>query len=126
MSEMQLVADRVVVIGRGRLVADLSVSEMLRGLGGPTVRVRTPEVDQLADALARRASDVRRTGPEEMEVEGLAAADVGDAARGLGLALHHLSDVEQSLEHAYLALTADDVEYHGTPGHPATRTGAPA
>lgn len=114
MSEMQLVADRVVVIGRGRLVADVTVAEMLRGLGGPTVRVRTPEPEPLTDALAGRAIDVRRTGPEEIEVEGIGAAEVGDTARELGLALHHLSDVERSLEHAYLELTAGDVEYHGT------------
>jgi ABC-2 type transport system ATP-binding protein len=113
MSEMQLVADRVVVIGRGRLVADLTVEEMLRGLGTSQVRVRTPSPDELADALARSAT-VARTGPEELEVEGLTAAEVGDRARELGLALHHLSDVEHSLEHAYLQLTDVDVEYHGT------------
>jgi ABC-2 type transport system ATP-binding protein len=119
MSEMQLVADRVVVIGRGRLVAELTVQEMLRGLGTSQVRVRTPSPDELASALAQSAT-VARTGPDELQVEGLTAAEVGDRARALGLALHHLSDVEHSLEHAYLQLTDGDVEYHGA------TTGAPA
>ena len=113
MSEMQLVADRVIVIGRGRLVADLTVEEMLRGLGAQKVRVRTPYPDVLAASLT--SATVVRTGPEELEVEGIAAVEVGDQAHALGLPVHHLSEVEQSLEHAYLRLTEHDVEYQGAP-----------
>jgi ABC-2 type transport system ATP-binding protein len=120
MSEMQLVADRVVVIGRGRLVTDTTVEEILRGVGGTRVRVRTPSADVLADALGENAS-ITRTGAEELEIEGVTAVQIGDRARALGIALYHLSDVEQSLEHAYLRLTEDDVEYHG-----ATTAGAQA
>lgn len=119
MSEMQLVADRVVVIGRGRLVADVTVEEMLRGVGSTKVRVRTPSADLLAATFGEDAP-IRRTSADELEIDGLTAVEVGDRARTLGIALHHLSDVEQSLEHAYLRLTEDDVEYHGT------KTGAQA
>ena len=115
MSEMQLVADRVVVIGRGRLVADVTVEEMLRGLGAARVRVRTPSADALADALSGSAT-IARADAEELEIEGLSAVEVGNRAQALGLALHHLSDVEQSLERAYLQLTEEDVEYRGSTG----------
>lgn len=113
MSEMQLVADRVVVIGRGRLVADVTIEEMLRGVGGAKVRVRTPSPDLLAGALAERGTVVR-IAADELEVEGVSAVEVGDRAQALGIAVHHLSSGEQSLEDAYLRLTEDDVEYHGT------------
>jgi ABC-2 type transport system ATP-binding protein len=112
MSEMQLVADRVVVIGRGRLVTDVTVEEMLNGIGGSRVRVRTPSVDVLAGALGENAS-ITRIGADELEIEGSTAVEIGDRAKALGIAVHHLSDVERSLEHAYLRLTEDDIEYHG-------------
>ena len=120
MSEMQLIADRVVVIGRGRLIADADIDEVLDGLGGRRVRVRTPRVDELhraltdgAHATGLRPTHVERTGPDELEVGGLAGAEVGDLAHALGLPVHHLADVERSLEHAYLSLTEDSVEHHG-------------
>jgi ABC-2 type transport system ATP-binding protein len=122
MSEMQLVADRVVVIGRGRLIADAATDEVLRGLGGRRVRVRTPGADRLHRAIEGAdtgASQVERTGADELEVSGLAATRVGELAHALGLPVHHLADVEQSLEDAYLSLTQDSVEHHGHGGRPA-------
>ncbi len=112
MSEVQLIADRVVIIGRGRLIADADIDEVLSGLGGRRVRVRTPQSDDLHRALADRASVVRST-PGELEVTGLGAPEIGDLAHALGVTIHHLADVEQSLEHAYLSLTEDSVDYHG-------------
>ncbi len=105
MSEVQLVADRVVVIGDGRLVADSTVAELLGRSGGPRVRVRTPRPGDLLGHLPAHAV-VDRTGAGELELAGVAAADVGDLAHAVGVPVHHLSEVEQSLEHAYLALTA--------------------
>lgn len=118
MSEIQTVADRVVVIGRGQLVADVTVDEMIRGLGGSRVRVRTPAAEVLAGALAGKAV-LTRVGPAELEVTGLTCAEVGERAGALGIALHHLSEIEQSLEEAYLSLTTDEVEFRG-----ATRGGS--
>jgi ABC-2 type transport system ATP-binding protein len=112
MSEMQLIADRVVVIGRGRLIADADIGDVLRDLGGHRVRVRTRQADALAAALGTRAA-VTRTGPEELEVAGLTASDVGELAHAHGVPVHHLADVEQSLEDAYLTLTGESVEHHG-------------
>lgn len=109
MSEMQLIADRVVVIGRGRLVTDVTVAEML---SASRVRVRTPSADALADALDGKAN-LTRIGADELEIEGATAVEIGDRAQSLGIALHHLSEVERSLEHAYLRLTENDIEYHG-------------
>ncbi|HYG93153.1 MAG TPA: ABC transporter ATP-binding protein [Nocardioides sp.] len=126
MSEMQLIADRVIVIGRGRLIADTDIEAMLRGLDAQRVRVRSPRADALAEALTPRASSIDRTGPDELEVAGLPAHEIGDAAHRVGVPLHHLAEVQHSLEHAYLRLTEDSVDYHGhTPAQePATLDGA--
>ncbi|MEV0283137.1 MULTISPECIES: ABC transporter ATP-binding protein [unclassified Kribbella] len=113
MSEMQLIADRIVIIGRGRLIAEAPVDEILRGLGGQRVRIRTPQIDVLQEALADRAA-VERTAADELEVTGLTAKELGDLAYSLGLPVHHLAGLEQSLEHAYLALTEESVDYHGS------------
>ena len=118
MSEMQLIADRVVIIGRGRLIADAEIDDVLRGLGGARVRVRTPRADDLHGALDGRAT-VDRTASGELEITGLSAAEIGDLAHSLGVRVHHLAEVEQSLEHAYLSLTDDSIDYHGHPPDPA-------
>jgi ABC-2 type transport system ATP-binding protein len=118
MSEMQLIADRVVIIGGGRLIADADIDDVLRGLDGQRVRVRTPAPDELHRALAEHASVARTAAPDELEVTGLPAAEVGDLAHAHGIPLHHLAEVEQSLEHAYLSLTEDSVDYHGVAAEP--------
>ena len=109
MSEVQLVADRVVVIGDGRLVADSTVAELLGRSGGPRVRVSTPRPDDLLAHLPAHAV-VERTGTDELEVAGVGPAEVGDLAHAVGVPVHHLSEVEQSLEHAYLALTGREAD----------------
>ena len=102
----------MVVIGRGRLIADTDMPGLLRGLGGQRVRVRTPQADDLERALGPQA-EVERPAPDELEVSGLLASEVGDLAHGQGIRLHHLAEVEQSLEDAYLSLTEGSVEHHG-------------
>jgi ABC-2 type transport system ATP-binding protein len=119
MSEMQLIADRVVIIGKGRLVADAEIGEVLGGLGGAHVRVRTPDAEALRAALAGRGT-VEQVGHDELEVAGLTAAEIGDVAHERGVRLHRLSEVEQSLENAYLSLTEDSVEYAGAQPETAT------
>ena len=109
MSEVQLVADRVVVIGEGRLVADSTVSELLGRAGGPRVRVCTPRPDDLLRHLPAHAV-AERTGTDELEVAGVGPAVVGDIAHAVGVPVHHLSEVEQSLEHAYLTLTGQQAD----------------
>ncbi|MFC0626372.1 ABC transporter ATP-binding protein [Kribbella deserti] len=113
MSEMQQTADRLVVIGRGRLIADATTADILRGLGRREVRVRSSQPDLLLSRLREHGLVVERVEPQELRIEGSTAAEVGDLAYALGVALHHLSDVEQSLEQAFIELTSDSVEYHG-------------
>lgn len=113
MSEMQQTADRLVVIGRGRLVADATMDEVLAGLGGRQVRVRTTGLDLLACRLQELGRVVRHVDGQEAVVDGSDAREVGDVAHHLGLAVHHLSEVEQSLEQAFLELTDDTVDFHG-------------
>jgi ABC-2 type transport system ATP-binding protein len=113
MSEMQLIADRVVIIGRGRLIADSPVTQILGDLDGQRVRVRTPAATDLSRALEQRAVSVERTGPDEIEVDGLTAEAIGTVAHQILVPLHHLAEIQQSLEHAYLRLTEDSVEHHG-------------
>jgi ABC-2 type transport system ATP-binding protein len=83
MSEVQLIADRVVIIGRGRLIADADRDEVLRGLGGPRVRVRSPRPSELRRALDGRAA-VEDTAPDELQVSGMDAARIGDLAHAAG------------------------------------------
>ena len=112
MSEMQLVADRVVVVGRGRLVLDASLEQMLDQLGGATVLVRTTEPDRLSAALPSGAVGTV-TGPQQLEVTGTSAQALGDLAFARGIPVHGLAEVGRSLEEAYLALTGDSIEYSG-------------
>ena len=123
MSEMQQIADRLVVIGRGRLIADTTTEEILRGLGRRQVRVRTPQADQLALRLRKHGLTVVPVDGHELQVEGAADA-VGELANSFSIPLHHLSEVQHSLEQAYLELTGDSVEFHGGGSEPARTTEA--
>ncbi|ERK72897.1 ABC transporter, ATP-binding protein [Leifsonia aquatica ATCC 14665] len=111
MSEMAQTADHIIVLGRGRILADAPVDQILAGATRNAVRVRTPQVEELARAIA--SADVTVTGVESqlIEVSGLTAAQVGDAAARSGVVLHELTPLSASLEEAYLELTHDEVEY---------------
>ena len=113
MSEMQQTADRLIVIGRGRLIVDTTTADVLRGLGGSEVRVRTQHLEVLSERLQQQGFAVRRTDLHEAHVSGASATQIGDLAHAWGVPLHHLSDVEQSLEQAFIELTSDSVEFHG-------------
>jgi ABC-2 type transport system ATP-binding protein len=109
MSEMEDTADHLVVVGRGRLLADVPVDDLLAGYA--EVRVASPSLAVLAAALERAGADVSADGPDALRVHGLDVAAVGDVAFEAGVRLHELTRVTVSLEEAYLALTNDDVEY---------------
>jgi ABC-2 type transport system ATP-binding protein len=111
MSEMAQTADHIVVLGRGRVLADAPVDRILAGATRNAVRVRTPQPEQLARAVA--GADVAVTGIETqlLEITGLTAAQIGEAAAREGIVLHELTPISASLEEAYLELTQDDVEY---------------
>jgi ABC-2 type transport system ATP-binding protein len=111
LSEMQQTADRLIVIGRGRLIADATTDEILRGLGNLQVRVRSSRSDDLLTALREHGLTVARVDADELQVEDGSASDVGELANSLHIPLHHLSEVAQSLEDAYLALTGASVQF---------------
>ncbi|MDL4776892.1 MULTISPECIES: ABC transporter ATP-binding protein [Thermomonosporaceae] len=126
MSEMELMADRLVVIGRGRLIADAPVAEVIAGSSRNAVRVRSPRAGDLAALLAAE-------GVEVVEVEGwdLVAVEVSLERVGLlchehGIPLYELSAREASLEEAYMELTGASVEYGAAAGIPAAGAGARA
>jgi ABC-2 type transport system ATP-binding protein len=109
MSEMEDTADHLVVVGRGRLLADVPVDDLLAGY--EEVRVESPSAAVLAAALERAGADVVADGPDGLRVHGLGVAAVGDLAFEAGVRLHELTRVTVSLEDAYLALTRGEVEY---------------
>ena len=114
LSEMHQTADRLVVIGRGRLIADATTADILRGLGGGRVRVRSAQSEELLTGLRERGLSATRTDSDELEVEDGTASDVGEVANALRIPLHHLTEVAQSLEDAYLALTGSSVQFAGS------------
>jgi ABC-2 type transport system ATP-binding protein len=112
MSEMALTADHLVVIGRGRVLADCSMSEFIADHAASYVRVRSPQRGEVADLLIRQGLDVAAHEDEELRVQGLDAAAIGELVGKNGLYLHELTLVRSSLEDAFMTLTADSVEYH--------------
>jgi ABC-2 type transport system ATP-binding protein len=119
MSEMALTAEHLIVIGRGRLIADLSVDEFLRGASKKAVLVRSPQATRLAEALAGPDVAVEPTVDGALQVTGLTAEQVGEAAAARSIVLHELTPVRASLEEAFMDVTRDDVEFHAiTSGEP--------
>ena len=112
-SEIALVADHLVVIGRGELIADTSVSELHRAASGVVVQVRTPRPNDLARQLLDDGITVTTDDePGHLLVTGIDAARIGDAALAAGIPIHALIPTEVSLEEAFMRLTRDAVEFH--------------
>lgn len=97
MSEMALTAEHVIVVGRGRLMADMSMAELIAQASSSAVLVRSPQADALADALGSTDVTVSRTDDGSLEITGLTAAEIGDQARDLGISLHGLAPRTASL-----------------------------
>jgi len=111
MSEMALTADHVIVLGRGRVLADASIDDLVRSWTSNTVTVRSPRADDLARLLAGPDVSVTSGEPGVLQIAGLGAPAIGDAAAANGIPLHELTPRVGSLEDAYLALTEGSVEY---------------
>ncbi|MFD5112904.1 ATP-binding cassette domain-containing protein [Streptomyces sp. NPDC058391] len=117
MSEMALVADHLVVVGRGRLLADTTVKDLVREAGGDSVTVATAEPARLREVLSGPGVEITgRAGSEELYVTGISARAIGLKAAEHGIALFELSVRTVSLEEAFMDLTRDAVEYHGSTG----------
>jgi ABC-2 type transport system ATP-binding protein len=120
MSEMENTADHLIVIGRGKLIADCTVDEFIAANSQLQVRVRTPQPDQLAKLVAAAGGTVRENGDGVMVVSGLETSQIGDLAYDNAVRLHELAPAQASLEQAFMELTASSVEFHaGIPGEPA-------
>jgi ABC-2 type transport system ATP-binding protein len=128
MSEMENTADHLIVIGRGKLIADCGMDEFIARSSGLTVLVRTPQPDALARAVTTAGATLMAAGDgdgsaDELQVRGLSTDRIGDIAFANGIRLHHLAPAKASLEQAFMELTADSVEYHaGVPAHAGAHT----
>ena len=119
MSEIAQTADHLVVIGRGRLIADTSVDDVVAQASlGAAVRVGSPRADELRSEIAGPGVTVEAVEPGVLLVRGMTSAAIGDAAARAGIALHELTAQQATLEEAFMSLTGDSVEYHAI-GRPA-------
>jgi ABC-2 type transport system ATP-binding protein len=118
MAEMENTADHLIVIGRGRLIADCSMADFIAGSSAQAVLVRTPQRELLAAAVAAAGGTVS-PADGDLSVRGLTEEQIADLAFANGIRLHHLAPAKVSLEQAFMELTADSVEYHaGLPASP--------
>ncbi len=111
LSEMALTAQELVVIGRGKLIAQCSTEEFVAQATESTVLVRSPQLALLRSALGQLGASVRDEG-DSLVVSGMDIAKIGELAAEKGVALHELSPQRGSLEEAFIQLTGDAVEYH--------------
>jgi ABC-2 type transport system ATP-binding protein len=112
MSEMAMTADQLVVIGRGRLIAETPVAEFIARSSQQFVRVRTSQVVELSVAVAGAGGLVVDEDDGAMSVSGLCAAAIGELAASVGATLHELSPQMASLEDAFMEMTRDCIEFH--------------
>jgi len=111
MSEMALTADHLIMLGRGRVIADAPVADIIGGAGSNTVRVRSPQATRLATLLAQPDVTVTAGEQDTLDVTGISAVEIGEQAAAAGIVLHELTSIGASLEDAYMALTQNEVEY---------------
>jgi len=111
MSEMAQTADHIIVLGRGRVLADATLPDLVRTWTTTTVSVRTRRLPELAHAIQRHGVTVSQNGTDTLKANGITATDIGLIAAERGIPLQELVPTAGSLEDAYLALTGDSVEY---------------
>jgi ABC-2 type transport system ATP-binding protein len=121
MSEMAQTADHVLVIGRGRIIADAPMQDIIAGTGKARTRVRSDAPGVLANAVAGEGVSVRAVDGECLEITGVEPRAIAAVALERQVLVWELTPIESSLEEAYLDLTKDDVEYHSqdVASHPA-------
>jgi ABC-2 type transport system ATP-binding protein len=111
MSEMAITADRLVIIGRGRLIAQTTIEDFLAGGTGNYVRVRSPQADTLTTLLQTQGATVTRPAGDTLRITGTSPDAVGELARTHGIPLQELSTQQASLEQRYMELTNDALDY---------------
>jgi ABC-2 type transport system ATP-binding protein len=118
MSEMALTADHLIVIGRGRLLADTTMTAFIEANARSCVRIRTPEPRRLRETLATAGIPVRRAEDGALEAYEAEPARIGELVAANGLTVHEVSVRSASLEEAFMRLTSDAVEYRAEGGRP--------
>ncbi|MGQ4485290.1 ABC transporter ATP-binding protein [Streptomyces sp. SAS_281] len=119
MSEMALTADRLVVIGRGRLLADTTVTEFTATAGSSSVTVLTPQATTLSDLLRGPGIEITTTpGSDRLDVRGTDAEHIGRTAAAHAIPLYELTPRTASLEQAFMDLTQESVDYRTTSAAP--------
>ena len=111
MSEMELVADQLVILGRGRLLAEKSMHEFIAEASGLSTRVASPQASSIRDAIVGPDVTVDYVEPGVIQVQGISAPEIGELAAQNGWVLHELTPKQVSLEDAYLSLTESSIEY---------------
>ncbi len=119
MSEMALTATRLVVVGRGKLIADTTVEEFIASAGGDAVTVRSPQAGELRELLLGPDVTVRSEQNDVLHVQGLSAQQIGLAAWRAHLPVFELTVQQASLEEAFMELTSDSVDYRSISTEPA-------
>jgi ABC-2 type transport system ATP-binding protein len=115
MTEMELTADQIVILGRGRLLADVSMQAMTASASGQ-IRVRSPHAAELAALLTADGAVARPDGPDTLSVTGTTSTHVAETGLAAGLLLTELTPRHASLEEAYLALTEHETQYRAAAG----------
>jgi ABC-2 type transport system ATP-binding protein len=114
MSEVEMTADHLIVIGRGRILADVSMDGFIRQSSQHRVTVVSPDAGRLAELLRRPEITISAEGDACLHLEGVQAREVGELAANHQIVLHQLVDVAPSLEEAFMELTSDSVVFHGS------------
>ncbi len=113
MSEMAMTAEQLIIVGRGRLVADISVADLI-SRSVTSVRVRSPQIEQLTPLLRQDGVSVTAETDGTLDVVGLSTEEIGARAGAASLTLHELTINRSSLEDAFMHLTQESVEFHGS------------
>ena len=124
MNEMAVNAEHLIVIGRGRLIADLPVSAFIEQAASNSVRVRSPRASELFQLISGADVSITNVEPGLFDVTGLTAEQIGDRAAAAGIPVHELTPQRPSLEQAFMELTRDSVEYHASTQNERAQAGA--
>ncbi len=119
MSEMALTADEVVIIGKGRLILQTSIDDLLAQSSRRFVRVSSPDIATLSRALETEGAVTSVEEDGSLSVRGMESHEIGELAAHLSVVLHELTPQSESLEEAFMDLTESSIEYHGASANPS-------
>jgi ABC-2 type transport system ATP-binding protein len=111
MSEMALTAEHLIIVGRGRLIRDVSTKDFIASASARSVHVRSPQATALRELLSGEGVSISSSEREQLDVIGMSSEEIGIRAATAGITLYELAPVQASLEDAFMELTKDAVEY---------------